>query len=152
MPGQRSRAYECCRPAGAVSSHNQPSAPAWKTSASMSRSSFFICIDTAAGDSATRSVACFSELVSATAINVLSTSMSRRVNPGACEFLIAKMTHLMKFGVKKLNLQKQCAVRHSLNTHLYIISQHGMRAKVTGLCFGGADRAKHEYFATGDLL
>ena len=106
MAVQRSCAFVCCPPIGGVSSHNQPSAPAWKTSASMSRSSFLICTDPAAGDSTTRSVARFTELVSAAAINVLSTSMSRRINPGTCEFLIAKMTHLMKFGVKKLNLQK----------------------------------------------
>jgi hypothetical protein len=50
-------------------------------------------MDTAAGERATRSAAHFTEPVSATAINVLSTSISRRIAFEIKEFLLSQIKH-----------------------------------------------------------
>ena len=63
------------------------------TGAPTSCSSFFICMDTAAGDLATRSAACLTEPVSATAMNVLSTSISNRIEPGSKGAFILRIQH-----------------------------------------------------------
>ena len=62
-------------------------------------------MDTAAGERATRFAACFTELVSATAINVLSTSISKRIEGETVDTFIIKLS-ISEFLFKEIKLAK----------------------------------------------